>query len=254
LTIALPAGTHVLELAGNAANRELRAAVVAGGTASYYVELGSAGPASAVGRLEVVSDPPGAQVVVDGVRRGAAPIDLADVAAGQHRVAITQNGATINRTVTVVAGSKASVVASTIGAGAAAGWAAITAPFEMKVLERGSQIGTTASHIMMPVGVHRLDLVNTELDLTTTLTVTVTAGATTTTAVPVPNGLLSVNALPWAEVLIDGKAAGTTPLGNLSVPVGVHDIVWRHPQLGERRRTVVVKANSPARVAVDFHQ
>ena len=52
------------------------------------------------------------------------------------------------------------------------------------------------------------------------------------TTVSVPNGSLSINALPWADVWIDGRSVGTTPLGNLSVPVGIHEIVWRHPELG----------------------
>jgi hypothetical protein len=45
---------------------------------------------------------------------------------------------------------------------------------------------------------------------------------------------------------------GTTPLGNLSVPAGMHEVVWRHPNFGERRQTVKVSAESPARAGVDF--
>jgi serine/threonine-protein kinase len=78
------------------------------------------------------------------------------------------------------------------------------------------------------------------------------AGRTTTVNVPVPNGSLSINALPWAEILIDGKPVGTTPLGNLSVPIGTHEIVWRHPQLGERTRTVTVPARTPVRLGMDL--
>jgi serine/threonine-protein kinase len=69
-----------------------------------------------------------------------------------------------------------------------------------------------------------------------------------------PNGSLSINALPWAEVYIDGEYAGTTPLGNVAVAIGSHDVVWRHPELGERRGTVSVPANTPARIGVDFSQ
>jgi serine/threonine-protein kinase len=65
---------------------------------------------------------------------------------------------------------------------------------------------------------------------------------------------LSVNALPWAEVEIDGQPVGTTPLANLSLPIGSHEIVWKHPERGERRRTVAITASSPARIGVDFSQ
>jgi hypothetical protein len=80
----------------------------------------------------------------------------------------------------------------------------------------------------------------------------VPAGKTSSASIPVPNGSLSVNALPWADVAIDGSPAGTTPLGNLAIPVGTHEVVFRHPQFGERRQTVIVKAQVPTRVSVDF--
>jgi hypothetical protein len=70
--------------------------------------------------------------------------------------------------------------------------------------------------------------------------------------ISVPNGRLSINALPWADVLIDGKPAGQTPLANLSVAIGEHEIVFRHPQFGEQRQTTVVKAETAARVSVTF--
>jgi len=44
------------------------------------------------------------------------------------------------------------------------------------------------------------------------------------------------------------KAAGVVPIA-----VGSREIVWRHPQLGERRRTVVVGAQTPVRLAVDMN-
>ena len=67
-----------------------------------------------------------------------------------------------------------------------------------------------------------------------------------------PTGYLSLNALPWAEVWVDGNAVGTTPLANLSLPIGSHEVLWRHPTLGDRRQLVIVKAKTPARAGVDF--
>jgi hypothetical protein len=58
--------------------------------------------------------------------------------------------------------------------------------------------------------------------------------------------------VPWATVSIDGNTVGETPLGNVSLPLGEHQIVFRHPQLGERTQKVVVKANAPTRVSVAF--
>jgi hypothetical protein len=67
-----------------------------------------------------------------------------------------------------------------------------------------------------------------------------------------PNGRININAVPWAEVLIDGKSVGETPIGNMSIPLGEHDIVFRHPQLGEVRRTTVVRSDAVARVSANF--
>ncbi|PWT79784.1 MAG: hypothetical protein C5B57_13295 [Blastocatellia bacterium] len=60
--------------------------------------------------------------------------------------------------------------------------------------------------------------------------------------------------MPWADVEIDGRPVGTTPLANISVAIGSHEIVWKHPQRGERRQTITVTARSPARVGIDFNQ
>ena len=38
-----------------------------------------------------------------------------------------------------------------------------------------------------------------------------------------------------AEVWIDGKPFGETPLGNLEVPIGTHELLLRHPDVGEHR-------------------
>ena len=67
-------------------------------------------------------------------------------------------------------------------------------------------------------------------------------------------GRLSVNAVPWADVSLDGVSLGTTPLGELAVPIGAHELVFRHPQLGERRQTVTVKAQTPARIGIDLRK
>jgi hypothetical protein len=105
---------------------------------------------------------------------------------------------------------------------------------------------------MLPAGRHDLVLSNPAFEFEATLSVQVAAGKTATPTVTIPTGSLSINATPWADVQLDGQAVGTTPLANLSVPVGTHEIVFRHPQLGERRQTVTVKARTPVRVGISF--
>ena len=61
------------------------------------------------------------------------------------------------------------------------------------------------------------------------------AGKVTPVPVSLPKGEISINARPLAEVFVDGSRVGDTPVSQLSLPVGIHEIVFRHPELGERR-------------------
>jgi len=257
LKVALQAGEHMLELKLDASSRSFTFNVEAGTTTSHYVELATtpAIPVASTGLLEVASDPSGAQVSVDGASKGRTPLRLADVKAGEHTIAITNGTSTVNRKVSVTAGNTAAVFASLVPTDAAAGWVAFKSPVDLQIFEAKKLVGSTeADRLMLPAGKHELELVNTELEFRRTMTVQVNAGSTATPSVELPNGMLSINALPWAEVTISGKPVGTTPLGNVSVPIGTHEIVFRHPQLGERRRTVKVTATTPVRVGVDLNQ
>jgi hypothetical protein len=257
LKVALPAGEHRLELKLEAASRLIAVNVEAGTTVSHYIELvtSPAPPPVSTGRLEVASDPPGAQVSIDGAAKGRTPLNLADVQPGEHTVAITNGTSTVNRKVSVTAGNTATVFASLVPVDGAAGWVTFKSPIPLQIFEAKKLVGSTeAERLMLPVGKHELELVNAELEYRRTMAVQVTAGSTGTASVELPNGTLSINALPWAEVTIGGKPVGTTPLGNLSVLIGSHEIVFRHPQLGEQRRTVKVTATTPARVGVDLNK
>jgi serine/threonine-protein kinase len=135
------------------------------------------------------------------------------------------------------------------------GWLTVETPFEMQIFEENTLLGTTRSErLSLLAGPHELRLVNTSLNFETTINVEIPPGVGITTRIPTPNGTLSLNAVPWANVSLDGRSLGTTPLMNLSVPVGSHEITWRHPQLGERRQTVVVTARGPVSVVRDLRR
>jgi serine/threonine-protein kinase len=65
---------------------------------------------------------------------------------------------------------------------------------------------------------------------------------------------MSFNAIPWAEVWVDGRQVGETPLANVSVPIGSHEVLFRHPELGEKHVRALVTATAPAKVSVDMRQ
>ena len=252
ITLTLSTGPHTLELQNGASTRSVPLSVAAGTTISQYVDLAPAAPDTS-GRLDVASDPPGARVSVDGVAQGTTPLTIAVIAAGEHRVAISSDGATVNRVVTVGAGATATVVASMAPLATSAGWLTIAVPLDLQIFENARLVGTTsADRLMLPAGSHQLELVSTEFGFRTPLSVQVLPGKTAAHTVSLPNGSVSINALPWAEVSLDGRALGTTPLANVSVSIGPHEIIWKHPQFGERRRVVSVQEQTPVRVGIDF--
>lgn len=251
LTLSMPIGTYTLELQNGTSKRSLPLVIEAGAVVRQYVDLlPSTGE---TGRLDVQSDPPGAQVTINGTPRGVTPLSLAAIEPGQHRIAVSNGENTVNRSVSVSGGSTASVHISLAPAGAAGGWITVEAPIELEVLENGRVIGTNATdRLMLPAGTHDLELVSTAFGVRTPVTVQVPAGKAVSVPVVLPKGTISVNALPWADVWLNGQAMGTTPLGNLSVTVGNHEVIWRHPQLGERRQVVKVTGSAPVRASVDF--
>jgi hypothetical protein len=107
---------------------------------------------------------------------------------------------------------------------------------------------------MVSAGKHELEIVNQPLGFHETTVVQVLAGKVAPVKIEWPTGVIAVNALPWAEVWIDGNKVGDTPIGNLSLPIGPHEITFRNPELGELKHAVTVALNSPARVSVDLRK
>lgn len=136
------------------------------------------------------------------------------------------------------------------GARQKSGGLRLSSPIELKVLEGDRVLGSSADGpIVTTAGVHELELINASVGFRSRQSVTIKAGQIVSLAVVPPEGRLSINAAPWAQVWIDGNAAGETPLANVSAAVGEHEITFRHPQLGERRETVVVRSGALTRVS-----
>ena len=260
-SVALRPGLHEIAVGAGAQLRSQSVNVTNGGDASIFFELprgteSAAVPiAAAVGGLQVATEPPGAKVLIDGEARGVAPLTVSDLTAGEHAVVVQGTGEPVSRTVTVQEGAVASLVISMNSASAfASGWLAISG-VPVQIMENGTLLGSTETpRILVPAGSHELELTNAALGYRVTRTVQVVAGQTLSITLKAPQGTLSINALPWAEVWVDGKPAGETPIGNLSLTIGNHELLFRHPELGEQRKTVTVGALAPVRVGVDLRK
>ena len=129
----------------------------------------------------------------------------------------------------------------------------VKSPFPVRVLVDGSDVGGSAEgRVSLAPGTHTVVLTNEVLEYQDTREVRVTSRQTAAIALDAPSGTLHVNATPWASIWIDDRRLGDTPLGNVSLPIGEYEVVFRHPQLGEERRRVTVPARTPARVSLEF--
>lgn len=227
-------------------------------TSIHVVQSSAAAVGHAVGEkgtLEITTDPAGLAVTVDGQARGVSPVSVTDLEPGTHEVAVTRGASVVRRVVSVEAGVPTAVVISTAAGGIPSGWLTVTGVVPVQIQEDGTLLGSSDTpRLLLPVGRHELDFVNETFGYRARRTVQIVAGQAASIALEPASGTLSVNAQPWAEVWIDGKRIGETPIGNLPLTIGNHELVVRHPQLGERRRTVAVSANVPARVGIDLRQ
>ena len=261
LTSSLAPGTYDVQVGTAPHARTIKVAVAAGTSTVQRVEFADAQVASgSTGGLRVQTEPARLPVLIDGVAHGVSPVAMDGVQPGAHEISVRTAAGIVRRTVTVQPRETLSLIVSSTAPAAdpsavPAGWLNVSTPVPLQLREGGKVIGTSESdRLMLTAGDHDIEFANEALGFTARRTVRVTAGKTAATMIDLPNGTLSVNAQPWAEVWIDGERIGETPIGNLSRRIGNHEVLFRHPELGERRETVVVAVGRPARIGVDLRK
>jgi hypothetical protein len=241
LEIDLPVGAARVVVKAGATERVLSLQLRGGETVRQHIEITPSAPAAAAtasGTLEVTSEPARIALVIDGVAAGTTPLSATTLSVGDHIVSARFTGS-VDRRVRVEAGKTSGLHLIGPGGttGSVVGWLDVTSPIPLRILEEGRLLGTTdVDRVMLPVGSHTLRFVNEETGFEAGRTVTVTAGRPTAVPIPIPTGTIAINARPWAEVFIDGERVGETPLGNVSRSIGRHEVILRHPELGERRQ------------------
>jgi len=252
-TLTVQQGTHTIVLYGSGAPKTMTVSVPAGAQVSQYIEFARNVPTT--GGLLVRTDPPGAQVTIDGVKRGASPATIAELSPGEHTVVVSSEGVSVDQNVTIEAGVTASLVVPLVARDKLSGWIAVSAPVDVQIFEDGKLLGTNQTdRVMVSAGEHRVDFINDALGFRVNRKLTVAPGKVDNVTLKMPTGSMSLNAVPWAEVWIDGEKAGDTPIGNLQATIGKHDVVFRHPELGETRQSVTVTLLGPARLSVDMRK
>lgn len=253
LSLSLAAGAHTVVVRANGQSKTVPITIAAGADVSQYFDLPKAG--SGFGQLQVRTEPAGARISIDGTPLGKTPMTIIEIVPGEHSVTLESDLGTVTQKVTIEAGVQASLMvplgpqAGTV----ASGWITVTSPLEVELRENGRLLGTSGiDRIMLAVGKHDIELVNDLVGYKEMRTVQVAPGRVTALNIAIPKGSVSLNAVPWATVTIDGENVGDTPIGNLPLAVGQHEVVFRNTELGEQRRIITVTLRTPTRLSVDM--
>ena len=254
-SLTLPVGSHRLLVRRGERSQELSVTVVQNASVVHHFTWPSE-PAKTIGNLRIISEGSQGSVTVDGVRRGRTPLSVNGLTAGDHDVAVSLDGNIDRQRIRVEPGATVSLVVGRAAttAGLQSGWLSTKADVSLQIFEDGKLVGSTESErILMPAGEHAFEFANAALGFSVSKNVKIVAGKTESVAIDLPRASININATPWAQVWLDGQAVGDTPIGNLTTTIGPHEVVFRHPQLGERRVTALVTLKAPARVAVDMN-
>ena len=257
LTLTLAPATYAVEVKVGEQQRNLRIEVASGMSVVQHLEMPVAPAAvAATGSLQVQTEPAGQMVSIGGTERGISPLTVDNLPPGSHTITVRGPKGAMRRTVSVKAGETMSLLVAAPAAAAeapVAGWLSVQSPTRLELRESGKLIGTTETEkIMLPAGKHQIEIVNEAVGYRSTREIDVVSNKTSTIAVELPFGAVSINAQPWAEVWIGGERIGDTPIANLQRRIGSHEVVFRHPQLGERRETILVTLRQPVRLGVDM--
>ena len=246
-TVEAAAGQHHVEVRIGGSSRTAWVTVPEEGRLLHKVAL----PEAALrGALHVTTDPPGGNVWVDGSDRGKSPARVVDLTPGPHRVTASGPfGQVEEHEVAVAGGVVTQVTVPTVG------WLRIRSPYPLQVSEKGRVFGETSGQaLVVPAGRHHFDLANATLALKVRQFVEVPAGKVVTVPFEAPMGMMNLSSDEPAEVWLDGRLIGQTPLNTLPATLGSHEVVFRHSRLGDVSYTVNVTLAAPVRLTVTFNK
>jgi hypothetical protein len=234
------------------------------------------GPSTGTG-VQIGKLPKGMHVFVDGKDRGAPPLTIDDLTAGEHTVKISGNDRfkTWIETVELDDGTikelepELSLLKGVleVKAGANADGADITLECgrDRRVIEPPTKVeievdkrcDVKARRAGFLPFVQKVTFSDDEPEQVVKVVLNRGGGGgghiAPRTPPPTPggSGSISVNSIPVSAVLVDGRPVGKTP-NRVSVSAGRHSVVFIHPQKGRKAVSVVVQPGQNAVAAVRF--
>jgi hypothetical protein len=170
----------------------------------------------------VASEPSGATVYVDGDSVGTTPLNVGDLPAGEHRVAVVRAGfAGSDTVVTLMRGSDAVV--------------------EVRLTPAVQEVEAEVVQIEPPPA--------------PPTPAAPPPSSVPAAAAPAATGRIEVTVLPWGTISIDGgiRRRDTDVAFEESLAPGPHVVRVEHPTLGARERTVRVQAGRTSSTSFDLN-
>jgi serine/threonine-protein kinase len=196
--------------------------------------------------LTITSVPPGASVQVDGRRLpGTTPLTTR-LKPGAHACAVGLKGFhPWRKSVMLAPGRRATTLEARLDP--LPGRLTVRSTHSCRVLLNGRPRGRTPLSQKVQPGSVTITCVDEKKGLRATRQIRVPPGGSSVTRFRF--GSLSVNVEPWAQVLVNRRLRGTTPL-YLVLPEGEHQVTLRNKDRGlERSRVVEVRASRTARIS-----
>ena len=244
LTTTLRAGSHRLEVQDGGALQSKTIQVVA--RERLAERLTFAGSQDR-GGLSITTYPATGRVSLDGVARGTAPVNLADLTPGSHVIVVETPLGSQTQDVTVQAGKLLPVTVQTVS------WVRVEAPYDLEVSEDGHQLGTTGrATVVVSPGHHHLEFTNASLGLKLRQAVDTEPGTLSTVPLELPMGTMNLTSDQPSEVSVDGQAIGNTPVSGLTVSLGRHEVAFQHPKYGRLVYSVSATLAGPVRLNATF--
>jgi PEGA domain-containing protein len=198
------------------------------------------------GELNVETDPPGVRVLLDGTAAGRTPLMISKLKPGSYTLVLESDTGTLTRKVVVRAGETMHVAE-----GIFSGWLAVFAGVPLNIYIGGRLRGTTEDgQLMLTAGSYVVELVSERFNYREMKNVTIKPGRVASYTVSLPTSVIRINSPDGTDISIDGQATGRTPLGDLAVPIGTHEVVGTSAELGQRRQSIEVKLGEPAEVTL----
>jgi predicted DNA-binding antitoxin AbrB/MazE fold protein len=210
-----------------------------------------------LGEVRISSDPPGARVYLDDKDMARkTPTRLFGLSPGTYRVRLKKEGYKVWEDKVVVRASEA-LDLTRVKLQKAFGRLNLHVSPWAHVYHKGKKLGTTPlANIPFQVGTHKLVLKNPRLNIEKEVTVKIVADKANTKIVDLMKGIkgtLKIRVNPWADVYIDGKRKGTTPLKPIELTAGEHTVLVKNERLGaERSFRVTIKPNKVVSKEVDL--